>query len=61
MSIVNNANDRQISIDLTQSSLLSWVQCFISLLVGYAAIVGRVGFLEVLFFTLIGTVGYELN
>lgn len=43
ISLINDLNDRQTSDQLKQVSLLSWVQCLISLIVAYSAVIGRVG------------------
>lgn len=43
ISLINDLNDRQTSDQLRQVSLLSWVQCLISLIVAYSAVIGRVG------------------
>ena len=43
ISLVNDLNDRQTSDQLRQASIFSWVQCLISLLVGYSAAIGRIG------------------
>lgn len=61
VSVTNVLNDRLVSQGLFQSALTDYIACFISLIVGYSAIIGRVGNLEVFFYTIIGTFIYEFN
>ena len=61
ISITNYLNDRQVSQMLQSSPLTDYIACFISLIVSYSAVIGRVGNLEVYFLTVIGTFMYEFN
>jgi hypothetical protein len=46
---------------LSSSPLTEYIACFIALIVGYSGFIGRVGNLEVFFYTIIGTFIYEFN
>lgn len=46
---------------LVSSPLTDYIACFISLIVGYSALIGRIGNLQVYFLTVIGTFIYEFN
>lgn len=58
VSVTNYLNDRQVSQMLQSSPLTDYIACFISLIVCYSAVAGRVGNLQVYFLTVIGTFIY---
>lgn len=61
VSVTNFGNDRQVSQKYASSSFADYIACFISLIVCYSSVIGRVGNLEVYFITVIGTFLYEFN
>lgn len=61
VSVTNAGIDRQVSQMLVSSPFTDYIACFISLVVGYSAVIGRVGNLEVYFLTVVGTFIYEFN
>lgn len=61
VSITNMSNDRQTSQMLSSSPLTDYIACFISLVIAYSGVIGRIGNLEVYFLTVFGTFIYEFN
>ncbi len=61
VSITNVSNDRQASQMLSSSPLTDYIACFISLVIAYSGVIGRIGNLEVYFLTVFGTFIYEFN
>ena len=58
VSVTNYGNDRQVSQMEISSALTDWIACFISLVIAYSGVIGRVGNLEVYFLTVVGTFIY---
>lgn len=46
---------------LISSAVSDYIACFISLIIAYSGVIGRVGNLEVYFLTVLGTFIYEFN